>query len=224
MADIAWPPSIAPTTQAFFIEANTQFLQSPLSRASQVLARPGARWVCRMEFSNRGATIAPRIDALLYDIEGAAFEVTLFDFRRPYPRGAAATNSTATDFTDGYEFTDGTAFIGYASDPVLASAAAKNDETVYTSGWETSTAVLLTGDYVGIAGRLHMVLSDVTSDGSGLATLRLRPRLRADVGAGERVTFVRPLCRMRLTDNAVENRTQAGPLSSYSLSFVEALP
>src|SRR5690606_12342811 len=140
---------------------------SPLSRAVQVLNRPGARWVCRMEFRNRDFRLASRLDALLARLEGPVHEVAIFDFRRPLPRGTAGTAGARTDFTDDTAFTDGTAFTEYTSDPMVAVAAAANTDLVYTEGWAVSETVLMAGDYVGLNGRLHMVLDDVRSDGSG---------------------------------------------------------
>lgn len=224
MAVYGWPPDLRPSSMSFFLEANAATSVSPLSRAVQVLNRPGARWVCRMEFRNRDFRLAPRLDALLARLEGPVHEVAIFDFRRPLPRGTAGTAGAGTDFTDGTAFTDGTMFAEYTSDPVVAVAASANAEVVYTEGWATSEPVLMAGDYVGLGGRLHMVLDDVQSDGSGDATLRVRPRLRGALSPGTRVVFVRPTARFRLTENGIDNRSEPGPLSSYSLSFVESLP
>jgi len=220
----AWPADIAPSSQSFYLEANSAVSISPLSRVVQVQSRPGTRWMCRMEFVRRDNRKAARIDAFLAQLDGAAARVALFDFRRPLPRGTAGTPGATTLFTDGFGFTDGTGFTEYASEPELALAAATNDETIYTTGWAVSETVLLAGDYIGLAGRLHMVLEDVRSDGSGDATLRLRPRLRGPASIGARVTFVRPTALFRLAENGIDNRAEAGPLSSYSLTFVEALP
>lgn len=224
MAVHGWPTDIRPSSMSFFLEANAAMSISPLSRAVQVLNRPGARWVCRMEFRNRDFRLAPRLDALLARLEGPVHEIALFDFRRPLPRGSAATVGAATNFTDDTGFTDGTAFTEYTSDPTVSVAAAANTDLVYTEGWAVSETVLMAGDYVGLGGTLHMVLDDVTSDGSGDATLRVRPRLRGALSPGARVVFVRPTARFRLTENGIDNRSEPGPLSSYALSFVESLP
>lgn len=219
----AWPVTLRPSNATFWLEANTLRMESPISRASQTLVRFGARWVCRMDFARRGHTVAPRLDALVAMLDGGAHEVALFDWRRPLPRGAAASTTTVDTFLSGDTFTDGTGFVTFASSPVMASAAIRGAETLYTSGWENSTAVLLAGDYIGLNDRLYMVLEDVTSSGAGLATLRVRPHLRSDAAAGARITFVRPTTRFRLASQGVENSTEAGPLSSYSMTFVESL-
>ena len=224
MAIYAWPITLRPSNATFWLEANTLRMESPLSRAAQTLIRPGARWVCRMDFNRRGHGVAPRLDALVAMLDGGAHEVALFDWRRPVPRGAAASTTTVDTFLSGDTFTDGGGFVSYASSPVMASAATRGAETLYTSGWENSAAVLLAGDYVGLNGRLYMVLEDVTSSGAGLATLRIRPRLHAGAAAGARPTLIRPTTRFRLAAQGVENPTEAGPLSSYSMTFVESLP
>jgi len=220
----AWPADLGPSSISFFLEANTRVSTSPLSRITQVLSSPGARWVCRMEHARRSPEWSARLDAFLAQLDGAAARVALFDFRRPLPRGTAGTPGATTLFTDGFGFTDGTGFTEYASEPELALAAATNDETIYTTGWAVSETVLRAGDYIGLAGRLHMVLADVASDSGGNATLRLRPRLRGPASIGARVTFVRPTALFRLAENGVDNRTEPGRFSTFALTFVEALP
>ena len=224
MAIYTWPADLPPTTAAFYLEHNAAIAASPLTRAMQVMNRPGVRWVCRMEFRNRGAATAARIETLLARLEGPVHEVLLFDFRRPLPRGTAAALAATADFTDDTAFTDGTGFAEYASAPTLSAVAAANADALHTEGWATSETVLLAGDYVCVAGRLHMVIDDVISDSGGDALLRVRPRLRAAVGTGARLRVIRPPARFRLTENAVPNEAEAGPLTSYSLSFVEAIP
>lgn len=221
---LAWPLDLRPSAASFYIEHNALRMESPLSKAQQTLIRPGARWVCRLDFNRRGTTLAPALDALIAEMDGGAQIVELFDWRRPVPRGTAATGATSSEFTDTTTFTDGTGFTEYASTPELASAADRGAEVLYSTGWDASADVLLAGDYIGLNGRVYQVVRDVTSDGSGDATLRIRPRLRAAVGAGARITFVRPTSPFRLAVNAVENPTEPGPFSTYSLTFVEALP
>lgn len=225
MTSFAWPVSLRPSGASFFLEQNTMRMESPLSRASQVLFRPGARWVCRLDFSRRGNDLAGRLDALIDALDGSAGVIALFDWRRPVPRGAAGVAASTSTFTDSATFTDGSVFTAYASAPVLSAAAVAGAELVHTTGWEISAAVLLAGDYVGIGGRLYRVVQDVVSTGSGNAAVRLRPRLRADAASGARVEFIRPTSPFRLVANdAGENRTEPGPFSTYSLTFAEALP
>lgn len=225
MAVWTWPQDIGPSSVSFFLEHNSVGLVSPLSRAQQVLVRQGARWVCRMQFARRDAPRAARIDAFLSQLDGMGEEVSLFDFRRPTPRGAAAIGATQSAFSDATLFSDGTGLLDFLSSPVVSAATSAGATLVPSSGWQASMTVLLAGDYIGIGGRLYMVLDDATANGSGVCTLRIAPRLRVAAASGAEITFWYPTARFRLVDNAQgENGTEPGLFSSYSLSFVESLP
>ncbi len=59
----------------------------------------------------------------------------------------------------------------------------QSGQTLNTKGWTTGvTGILLEGDYIqigsGLTSRLYKVLDDVNSDGGGLATFDIWPRLR----------------------------------------------
>lgn len=224
MTTYAWPADILPSRMSFFLESNTLQSVSPLSRASQVQLRQGDRWVCRMEFENLSARMAGRLDAFIAQLDGPGGQIALWDYRRPVPFGAAG-QFTTTLFSDGTRFTDGTGFADGASAPVMAAGAEAGAQSLPTSGWQAGATVLLAGDYIGVGDRLHMVLNDITSTAGGLATLRIRPRLRAAVAAGAVIQVVRPTTRFRLADNAqADNRTVPGTASSYALTLLESLP
>jgi hypothetical protein len=228
MAVYDWPLALRPSGTEFFIEPNTLRTESPLSRATQVLARPGARWVATLTFNQRQQSIAGPLDAFLAKLDGSEHEVRLFDWRRPLPRGIATARGSAliTEFTDGFRFTDTTGFLDQPATPQTVSPAAQNADTVATGGWAVSTTgILLAGDYIGLGGRLYMVTADANSDSLGRATLSIRPRLRVAVPSGVAVVTTRPTARFRLVDNQQgRNSTVPGPWSTYNLSFVESLP
>jgi len=223
MSVLVWPPHLRPSDAAFYLVANAARLESPLSRASQVIVRQGERWVCRMSFNRRAPDIAAQLDAFIAELGGPACEVRLFDFRRSEPRGA-----TFGELTFGALSFGTLRFFGYPATgrPVTAGAQAAGATSVTTSGWPNSVTVLRLGDYVQIGDTLHMIVrADVVSSGTGTATLNVRPALRRAVAANVELMLIQPTARFRLADaERGDNPTDAGRFSSYLLSFVEALP
>ena len=78
-----------------------------------------------------------------------------------------------------------------------------------------------TGDYVqfnsGANSKLHMIIADVASDGSGVATLTIEPPLSAALSDDATVTYASPKCVMRMTNN--ELTWSANHISLYGVSF-----
>ena len=78
-----------------------------------------------------------------------------------------------------------------------------------------------TGDYVqfnsGANSKLHMIIADVASDGSGVATLPIEPPLSAALLNNATVSYASPKCVMRMTNN--ELTWSASHISLYGVSF-----
>ena len=73
---------------------------------------------------------------------------------------------------------------GVATGTPLVNGASQTGNELVTDGWTTSTTgILKAGDYIqigsGAAAKLHKVLDDVDSDGSGNATITIWPDLRS---------------------------------------------
>ena len=77
------------------------------------------------------------------------------------------------------------------------------------------------GDYVqfnsGATSKLHMIIADVASNGSGVATLTIEPSLSAALANNATVTYASPKCVMRMTNN--ELTWSANQISLYGVSF-----
>lgn len=219
---LVWPQDLAPSEQQFFLETNVGVLESPFSRTTQTITRGGPRWVCSMGFEALGPEAAAQMDALVNQLDGPAGEVRLWDWRRPVPSLMSSGTLTFGALSFG-----SLSFVGYPATgrPVTAGVQAAGADTLATSGWPASAPLFRAGEYVELAGRLHMVVAAVSSDGSGNAAIGIRPRLRASVAAGVELSLVRPSARFRLTGNSEgRNRTGNGIFSSYALTFVESLP
>ena len=78
-----------------------------------------------------------------------------------------------------------------------------------------------TGDYVqfnsGANSKLHMIIADVASNGSGVATLPIEPPLSAALLNNATVSYASPKCVMRMTNN--ELTWSANHISLYGVSF-----
>jgi hypothetical protein len=77
------------------------------------------------------------------------------------------------------------------------------------------------GDYVqfnsGATSKLHMIIADVASNGSGEATLTIEPSLSSALANNATVTYASPKCVMRMTNN--ELTWSANHISLYGVSF-----
>lgn len=88
----------------------------------------------------------------------------------------------------------------------LVDGASQTGQELDTKGWDTNeVGVLLVGDYFSLGTdeqtRLYKVLDDVDSDGSGLATINIWPRLRESPGDSDALTFASAKGTFRLAGN-----------------------
>ena len=229
MAVLIWPEDLAPSEMEFWHEANSLVSRSPLSQAVQVQVRGPGRWRARLTFTDRNRGIAARLDALLATLDGPAGEIALFDFRRPVPRGTAASYTGGPlplAWPEGLSWPPGLAWAGFTppGSPQLAVAAARGDATLATLGWAPGEVVLRAGDYVGLGGQLHMVTADVTSTAASEATLSIRPRVRFAQPALTALGLDKPRAVFRLGAAGVANPTRPGPFSTYTIEIEESLP
>jgi len=92
--------------------------------------------------------------------------------------------------------------LGAGTGTPLVNGGSQSGHTLVTDGWANSTLVLKAGDYFQIGDSLYMVLSDVTSNGSGQASIDIWPHLRGHADNSPLVT-TNPKCLMRLVDPEV---------------------
>ncbi len=71
----------------------------------------------------------------------------------------------------------GTVVSGYVGGLVMG--ANQTGTSIATDGWPISQTIFKAGDYISIGDRLHELLDDATSNGSGQATLSLWPFIRS---------------------------------------------
>lgn len=190
----------------FSLATNTQIFSSPLTKVAQTLELPGALWAVTYTLPLMTWDTAAPWQALLTELMGASGTFYGFDPSRTSPRGIYSSGS----------------------DTPLVSAADQTGKSLTTDGWRvTGTGLLLPGDYFEVIAdstkELHMITSQVDSDGGGLATLNFVPPLRASPLNNAVITLTDPLVEMRLFDDnqAIWNNIAPNFVESLSFSAVE---
>ncbi len=90
MPVLAWPAGLPrPSGLTFSLKPNTQAFQSPLTRATQTLEMPGARWVAVITWSELVASEIRALRAFLAQLRGRAGRLSLWDMAFETPAGIA---------------------------------------------------------------------------------------------------------------------------------------
>jgi hypothetical protein len=103
----------------------------------------------------------------------------------------------------------------------LVNGASQTGRTLNTDGWPTSTTVLVAGQFVTINNQLLQLTENVTSNGSGVATLTFEPPIRTAPSDNAAIEFKNPYCLMYMVEEptlSVEN----GYVYSLSLNLRES--
>ena len=115
---------------------------------------------------------------------------------------------------------DPTAQSASASTP-LVNGASQTGRTLATDGWPVSTTVLVACQFVTINNQLLQLTENVTSNGSGVATLTFEPPIRVSPADNAAIEYNNPYCLMYFVEEptlSVEN----GYVYSLSLNLRES--
>ena len=181
----------------FGLVSNTQnALISPITKTSQLLELPGARWRASYALppmSTKDATHAARIAdwrVFLTGLRGQVGQFYGFDPDHRTPRGTARLKSAG-------------------SLTVAAGSPSASGVTIPIAGADPNeTGVFLKGDYlafdVGTGRQLFMAAADATpADSSGELEVTIEPPIRTPPAGGETIIFTDASCVMRLADDEV---------------------
>jgi len=124
----------------------------------------------------------------------------------------ALARGTANDF---YIPVDPTAQSAL-SNTVRTNGTDQTGRAIATDGWPNSTTVLQAGQFVTINDQLLQVTSDVTSNGSGQATIAVEPPVRQPVADNSVVEYKNPFCKMYMTE---EPNISVEPGYVYNISL-----
>jgi hypothetical protein len=179
---------------------------SPFTGQQQVFRHPGAWWEAEATVPAIGNPTNARLwSSFLVSLRGRSGTFLMGDPSRRVPRGAAGASA------------------------VLSVVSATVRETSLTIGGfvPTQANALLAGDHIqigtGANARLHMVVADVTADGSGEAVVQVEPPLRASHANGTAVSLDAPAAVWRLAANDLGWSAEPGRFGSITLACVEAL-
>lgn len=194
-----------PNRSDFGLITNTQIHTSPLNQATQTLELPGGRWTATLEWNYLTKLERRTLTALFLSLGGRDGRLELWDHSHPEPDGAYDSGSDT---------------------PVVAGAD-QTGTSLDTSGWRNNgTGLLLPGDYFGLTissqKRLFMVIESVDSDGSGLATISIRPQLPASPADSAALVLVRPPAEFMLASDEETKWRNQQLFSDMSISLVEA--
>ena len=107
----------------------------------------------------------------------------------------------------------------------LVNGASQTGRSLVTDGWNASIAIFKAGDFLNIAGndKVYMCTADVSSDGSGNATISIEPALVASPADDGAITHSSVSFTVALTSGIQEFSTDTSGLFSYELDFEEVL-
>ena len=103
----------------------------------------------------------------------------------------------------------------------LVNGAGQFGRTLSTDGWPTSTTVLQAGQYVTINNQLLQLTENVTSNGSGVATLTFEPPIRVSPSDNAAIEYKNPYCLMYLVEEPTLS-VETGYVYSLSLNLRES--
>lgn len=196
MADILnWPEGLYPSSFKWRLKSNGTSFTSPFTGSTQTVRWVGSSWRATVTMDSLDELEAIAMEALLFEMDGIAGRVKLYDFGRTpnVVRGAP-----------------------------LVNGANQKGTSLITDGWTASTKVLKKGDYFTVNNELKYVLADVTSNSSGQATIRFAPQLRVAPPDNAALEVAKPYAIFRLADD--ENGVDRKPAfdNGFSIDFVEA--
>lgn len=197
MPTLALPTVLTrPSSIEWRLDSNTQQFTSPLSGATQTLALPGQRWSFTFTYPYISRANADAVSVFTAQLRGMAGRFKTGNPARSTPLGTA----TGT--------------------PVVAGAS-QLGISLATSGWTASTLVLKAGDFIEVNGELKLITADVTSGGTGLATLAFEPPMRAAPANLAPIVTASPGATFRLKEDSQALRFDSYYERAFTLEGVE---
>lgn len=175
MTTITFPSSPKPSGMSWRLVQPAQQNMSEWTGARQVLASGRGWWECSV-------TLPPIVGEAAVNPWRAFFGLArgaANDFQVPVNE-IAQSSSTATPLVNG---------------------AGQTGRSLNTDGWPNSTAVLSAGQFVTIGNQLLQLTADVTSNGSGQATISFEPAIRVSPADNAAIEYKNPYALMYFVDN-----------------------
>jgi len=147
-----WPSTLIPNQMTLRYLAVNKVFRSPLNGNMQTASRPGSWLAFDIVLSTLTNAQRSELQGFLAKLDGQ-----LNYFTMPYY---------------------GHVNLGALGGTPVVNGAGQTGASIATSGWPNNTLVLKRGDVVGIGTELKIITDDVNSDGTGHATLPIRPSQR----------------------------------------------
>ena len=200
---VTFPASIGVSSINIRAKTVVGVSSSPFTGQQQVYKHQGQWWEAEVSLPPMKRDEAEQVVSFLIKMNGQYGTFLMGDFLSTAPRG-----------------------IGTGT-PLVNGASQAGDELV-TDGWTVSTTgILKAGDWIQLGSAststLHKVLDDVTSDGSGNATLNIFPNLRSSPGDNAAITISSPKGRWRLASNETDYAIDNASIYGMTFACIEAL-
>tara|TARA_R110002020_G_scaffold337389_1_gene552864 strand:- start:2762 stop:3364 length:603 start_codon:yes stop_codon:yes gene_type:complete len=196
--------TIRPDSEDLGIKNNIQSFRSSLNGFRQFGELPGSIWILAMTWTNRyNATDnqlqANRLKAFLTSLNG--------------PTGTFTYTPTEAQTRQGTGLGSG-----------VMNGANQQGESLVTDGWTINqTDLLKAGDYIEVNQELKMVVEDVASDGSGNATIKIRPAIRKPPADGAQIIVDQPKGVFRMNASTQGWALTAPEFYAFSANFSEVI-
>ena len=189
-----------PVSTTFRIRRIIGQTQSPFSGKTQTFKHTGEWWEAEISLPPMKQAVAKKWVASLVSLRGVSGQMLLGDFDARTPNGTASSN---------------------AGTPLVNGASQTGNALIIDGAPASQTGYLKAGDYIqigaGLSSRLHMVVEDANTNGSGQTTLSIEPALRTSPANDATITVSSPKGVFRLVDNVTE--WEANAISVYGITF-----
>tara|TARA_R100000654_G_scaffold50387_2_gene76579 strand:+ start:2021 stop:2674 length:654 start_codon:yes stop_codon:yes gene_type:complete len=193
-------PSIVPVSTNFRINRIVGVTESIFTASQQVFQYSGEYWEVDLQMPPMRTSTARAFVAFLVSLRGYYGSFYLGDFDARTPLGTASSS---------------------AGTPLVNGASQTGNSLVIDGATSSQTGYLKAGDYIqigsGSSQRLHMVVADANTDGSGNATLSIEPALRVSPADDTAITVSNTKGVFRLSSNTTGWDTNSA--STYGISF-----
>mgnify|MGYP000185716143 CR=1 FL=1 len=198
-------PNVPIKTARMGLNVNQSFFESSFSRHVSVQSHAGGttdQWEGMITTAPLSPSQVSEMSAWLISLKGREKYFYAYDPDRRNPKGSASTAS---------------------SNPVV-NGGGQVGHSVQTSGWQAAVSnLLVAGDYFQIGEQYFMVMENVTSDGSGNATITFEPAIRNSLADQVAIIFNNPVLKARLVENVQPWESDEKRMSVISFAWEEVL-
>lgn len=220
---------------SFPLRSNSQVSAMPWSGGNSVYGPHAQLWLPKLAAAQIVGDGWQERSAFFARLGGQAGLLRMSDPARVAPQYNTSIAQSLQPWSDGSTFADGSQWLSGMVPPTVfvATAAARGSLTLQLGGLPLSTSrVLRRGDLLEIRPNgiqaafphLYEIMVEGSTDTTGKTGVEIRPRLRADIAAGDMAVLGWPTSVFRLVDDSQgEIELSAPNFANHGFSLVEAL-